>query len=231
MLRAILIFLFLTIPLPVSAEDEYEWEYTLIHSDLPLYNFEWHDFWPRGFNSPDVIAGCESKVAFGDWLFSPNPSDKFADDPSWYRFSSYGVFHCAANIRTAYELDELPDGEFSRGFFARIGHAKRDGQNWELWVLQQGIIPGSEYLLLARPAGDNGLVTSFTVLQSRCPKSNLLEARDMDVWTTSYCKVNSRRELLAYAKRMMGEPSLGMLVRADEKDKGPESDASDPSDN
>ena len=216
---------------PIVAEEEYEWEYTLIHSDLPLYDFGWKDFWPRGFSSPDVIAGCESKVAFGDWQFTPNPTDEFADDPSWYRFSNYGVFHCAANIRTAYELDELADGEFARGFFARIGAAKKVGEKWELWVLQQGMIPGSEYTLLARPAGDDGLVTSFTVLQSRCPKSNLIEAQNMDVWKTSYCKINSRRELLDYAKRMIGEPSLGTLVRAEDTEKGPETNASDPSGN
>lgn len=214
---------------PTLAEEEYEWEHTLIHSDLPLYDFEWDDFWPRGFNSPDVIAGCESRVAFGDWQFTPNPADEFAGDPVWYRISNYGVFHCAANIRTAYELEKLPDGDFSRGFFAKIGGGKKDGRDWELWVLQQGMIPGSEYVLFARPAGDDGLVTSFTVLQSRCPKSRLLEARHMDVWRTRYCKINSRRELLTHAKRMLAEPSLGILVRVDDTKEGSETDVPDPS--
>ena len=214
---------------PAFAEEEYEWEHTLIHSDLPLYDFEWENFWPRGFSSPGVIAGCDSRVAFGDWRFFPNPDDEFADDPSWYRISNYGVFHCAANIRTANELNELPAGDFSRGFFVKIGSAKNDGENWELWVLQQGMIPGSEYTLLARPQGDDGLVTSFTVLQSRCSKDHLLEAQNMDVWNTSYCKINSRRELLAYSQRMLKEPILGTLLLAETNNEGPETDASDPS--
>ncbi|QZD90248.1 hypothetical protein K3148_02250 [Qipengyuania aurantiaca] len=213
----------------ISAEEPYEWENSLIHSDLPLYDFEWDEFWPRGYSSPDVIAGCESRVAFGDWQFTPNPADEFAAGTNWYRFSHYGVFHCATNIRVAHELDELAGVDFSRGFFAKIGNAQKDGNRWELWVLQQGMIPGSEYTLMARPSGDDGLVTTFKVLQSRCPKSKLLEARNMDAWGTAYCKINSRRELLAFSRRMLAEPALGTLSRVETSEKGPETDASDPS--
>ena len=214
---------------PVLAEEEYEYENTLIHSDLPLYDFAWDDFWPRGFSSPDVIAGCESRVAFGDWQFAPNPEDEFAGDPVWYRISNYGVFHCAANIRTAYELDDLAEGDFSRGFFAKIGSTEKDGEEWELWVLQQGMLPGSEYTLLARPRGEEGLVASFSVLQSRCSKSDLREAHNMDIWSTSYCKINTRDKLLAYSKRMLAEPFYGTLSRVVIKEEGPETNVSDPS--
>ena len=144
-----------------EADEEYEWEYTPIHSDLPLYDFEWDDFWPRGIVGEDMIAGCETRVAFGDWQFRPNPADQFGYDPLWYRLSNYGVFHCATNIRSAAERGSLDEGEFSRGFFARIGKGRRGNQKFELWVLQEGMVPGSEYTLLARDPDDEGIVTSF----------------------------------------------------------------------
>ncbi len=218
---------------PVSAdeiEDDYEWAYTLIHSDLPLYDFEWDDFWPRSIAGEEIIAGCASRIAFGDWQFIPNPADEYGGDPSWYRLSNYGVFHCAINIRTAYERAELNEGEFSRGFFARIGRGKRGNQELELWVLQQGMVPGSEYTLLAREPDDEGVVAEFRVLQSRCPEENHLEARNMDIWTTSYCKINDRAQLLRFARQMLREPDFGSLQLVNEEKEGSEAEFSDPPD-
>ncbi|MBO6525670.1 hypothetical protein [Erythrobacter sp.] len=217
----------------VGGEDEkvYEWEYTLIHSDLPLYDFEWDDFWPRGMVGEDIIAGCETRVAFGDWQFTPNPADQFPHDPVWYRLSNYGAFHCATNIRTAPKRDELDEGPFSRGFFARIGEGRRDDRTFEIWVLQQGMIPGSEYTLLARNGGKDDLIRSFRVLQSRCPKSNLLKARNLDVWQTRYCKINDRHQLLRFARRMLREPDYGTLELIEGVEEGPETEAPDPIDN
>ena len=214
--------------MPVLAKDDYEWQQTLIHSDLPLYDFSWDDLWPRSFYAPDIIAGCESRVAFGDWQLAPNPANEFAEDPLWYRISNSGVFHCAASIRTAFERGELDAGEFSRGFFARIGEGKRNGETWELWVLQQGLVPGSDYLLLARKANSDELIITFSVLQSRCAKAALIEADNFDIWNTSYCKINTRGELLAVARRMLKEPDYGTLRRIEDGEKGPATEAADP---
>lgn len=214
--------------MPVLATDDYEWQQTLIHSDLPLYDFSWDDLWPRSFYAPDIIAGCESKVALGDWQFTPNPDDDFAEDPSWYRFSNYGAFHCAANIRTASERGELNAGEFARGFFARIGEGKRNGKTWELWVLQQGFRPGSEYLLLARQPNPEELVVTFSVLQSRCAQADLMEAGNFDIWNTSYCKINTRRDLRAFAQQMLTEPDYGSLRLIEGEEKGSTTEAADP---
>ena len=228
MLRPLILPVALASSVPAFAEDDYEWQQTLIHSDLPLYDFSWDDFWPRSFDAPGIIAGCESKVAFGDWLFIPNPDDEFAEEALWYSISNYGVFHCAANIRTASERDELGAGEFSRGFFARIGKGKRNGETWELWVLQQGLLPGSEYLLLARTANPDELVNTFSVLQSRCPNAKLLETDNLDIWNMRYCKLNTRRELVAYAKRMLAEPDYGTIHRIQDEEKGPATEIADP---
>jgi len=138
---------------PALAEDEkYVFEAELIHAPVPLYTFDWKQVWPRGMvPDADTIAGCASRVAFGDWRFTPNLEDEYAD-PWWLRVSNYGVFHCAANLLEADEREELGEGEFSRGLFAMIGEGSTDGRAWELWVLQKGFVPGSAYVLLAREA-------------------------------------------------------------------------------
>ena len=138
-------------------------------------------------------------------------------------------------VRPTFEL--LPNATnltrvpFSRGFFARIGEGRRDGRTFEIWVLQQGMIPGSEYTLLARNGGKDDLIRSFRVLQSRCPKSNLLKARNLDVWQTRYCKINDRHQLLRFARRMLREPDYGTLELIEGVEEGPETEAPDPIDN
>jgi len=212
---------------PARTQDDYEWEQMLIHLELPLYNFSWDEFWPRSFVATDVIASCISRVSFGDWQFTPHPDDEYGDT-AWHRFSHYGVFHCAANALTATEREELDDGDFSRGFFAKIGTSSRQGEKFELWVFQQGFVPGSSYLLLARPLGDDGIIKVFSVLQSRCPKSNIRRFDHMDSWQTSYCSINDRAELLSFAKQMLKEPELGKLKLVP-NEQGPDTEVSDPS--
>ncbi|KPP91249.1 hypothetical protein [Erythrobacter sp. HL-111] len=217
---------------PALAEDEkYVFEAELIHAPVPLYTFDWKQVWPRGMvPDADTIAGCASRVAFGDWRFTPNLEDEYAD-PWWLRVRNYGVFHCAANLLEADEREELGEGEFSRGLFAMIGEGSTDGRAWELWVLQKGFVPGSAYVLLAREAEGGDLVRRFTILQRRCPRGSVREASGMDVWTTRYCAVESRAELLALAKRMLREKPLGTLERVeDTNEEGPDTEASDPSD-
>ena len=217
---------------PALAEDEeYVFEAELIHSPVPLYTFDWEQVWPRGMvPDADTIAGCESRVAFGDWRFTPKEEDEYAD-PWWLRVSNYGVFHCAANLFEADEREELEEGEFSRGLFAVIGEGRTEGRAWELWVLQKGFVPGSDYVLLAREAEGGDLVRRFIVLQRRCPRGSMREASGMDGWTTRYCAVENRAELLALARRMLREKPLGTLeLMEDENDEGPDTEASDPSD-
>lgn len=219
---------------PAQAQDEeYVFEAERIHAPVPLYTFDWEQVWPRSFSEgegKDWSFGCESRVAFGDWRFTPNAQDEYAD-PWWLRVSNYGVFHCAANLFEADEREELDDGQFSRGLFAMIGEGSVKGREWEIWVLQEGFVPGSDYLLLAREPGGEDLVKAFTVLQSRCPRKSLREADGMDVWRTRYCAIESRAELLALARRMLREKPLGTLEwGGDKNEEGPDTEAPDPSD-
>ncbi|MEG3148477.1 hypothetical protein U1769_01170 [Sphingomonas sp. ZT3P38] len=184
-----------------------------IHSILPLYTFDWAETWPRGFSSGDDF-GCSSRVAFGDWRFTPNPSDD-AGDEHWERFSNYGVVHCAAIMTTADKQDELKEAPWKYGFFVQLGKTRKGSATWELWALQKGTVPGSEYTLLARePAG--GTIERFTVLQQRCPAGTQVEAKGLDIWTTRYCAINARAELLSLARRMLALPARGVIERVAE---------------
>lgn len=220
--------------LPLSAQentDEPRYEADeladdLIHSDLPLYDFEWQEFWPRGIDEPEVIAGCTSRVAFGDWKFSPSSEDW--SNPYWLRVQNYGAFHCFANFYASDEKSGLEEGEFSRGFFVKIGDFKTGGQNQELWAIQEGTRPGSGYTLLSRQPKE-GLVTRFTVLQHRCPREKMrgLDVR-IDIAPVEYCSINSRDELLEFAREMALLQPQGELVLSP-KEKGPDTQAPDPS--
>lgn len=193
--------------------DEAEVALDLIHAPLPLYTFDWPDLWPRSFTDEESF-GCTSRVAFGDWQFVSEQSD-YGGLSGWMRMENYGVFHCAANLHEADEREELAEGEFSRGLFALIGEGQTAGKTYELWVLQQGFIPGSNYILLARDPSlkQEGTIARFYVLQRECPDARLRKAEGMDVWSTSYCAIESRDELLALARRMLRKPFVGAFVR------------------
>lgn len=189
-----------------------------LHSDLPLYTFEWEGIWPRAFRSDDEF-GCTTRVAWGDWRFTR--ADAEDREGSWERFTNYGVFHCAAILRAASERAELDEAQWRYGFFVHLGRDRLKSQHWELWALQKGTVPGSEYILLAREAGGDKLIKGFRVLQRRCPAGRVREAGDFDVWATRYCAIDSRSELLALARRMLRLPPLGTIAWAAE---APESD-------
>ena len=53
----------------------------------------------------------------------------------------------------------------------------------------------------------------------------------MVVWARDYCKINGRAELLRFARRMLREPDYGTLELAKAIEEGPETEASDPSNN
>jgi hypothetical protein len=195
------------LPAAAPAQDGAELVAEHLHSAVPLYSFDWKDMWPRSFHEGDEF-GCASRVSFGDWRFVP--TDPRPDNEHWSRFSNYGVFHCAAIFRSAEKRDKLDEAKWSYGFFVRLGKARLGSGRWELWALQKGMVPGSEYTLLAREEGE-GVVDSFSVLQRRCPPGRSMEARGMDVWSTRYCLVASRAELLSLGRRMLRQPPLGTI--------------------
>lgn len=189
-----------------DADEEPEFHAELVHSDVPLYGLG-DDLHPQNFSNGDEF-GCMSRVATGDWMLKR--SDVHDDDPQWLRLANYGVFHCAIVESDAYDRTELDKSGYRYSFFVEIGKARVSGKDVELWVLQSGTTPGSDYMLLSRVPAD-GIIASFDVLQKRCPAKNRREGPQMDVWNTRYCAINSRAELTALAKAMVKLPSLGKL--------------------
>ena len=181
-----------------------------IHSPLPLYTFDWEETWPRNFSSGDEF-GCTSRVPFGDWRFTPSRNNSFGEQ-HWERFTNYGVFHCSAIMRTADEQSGLDEARWEYGFFVQLGTARAAGVKWELWALQKGVNPGSEYTLLAREP-NSARIEQFVVLQQRCPSGTRLEAKGLDIWVTRYCAINSRAELLSLSRKMLALPPLGVIER------------------
>jgi hypothetical protein len=202
----------LALPAPAQARRDSEFIVDHVHSSLPLYTFEWDHLWPRGFTN-GLEFGCRSRIEFGDWRFTPAASNE-SEEESWYRFGNYGAFHCAAIVRHANEQTELEAARFDYGFFVQLGNVRHQSTEWELWALQVGMRPGSEYILLAREAHKSGLVVDFQVLQQRCPRGLIREARGLDVWSTRYCAIDSRAELLSLARSMLKLPAVGTIVRA-----------------
>lgn len=211
--------LFVSSPLAAQGDEgEAEFVDELIHSDLPLYTFDWKDLWPRNFYNDDSF-GCLSRVSSGDWEFRSDPVNEDGE-AYWYRFEIWGGMHCAATLRSAYEREELGESLFNRGFFVRMGESTLNGGSWELWALQQGTIPGSDYILLARQAGDEGVIESFRVLQRRCPEGHMREMGGFDSWLTDYCAINSQAELLGLAQSMLQRRPLGILRRVGDSPDG-----------
>lgn len=190
------------------AEQDETPEDQLIHSDLPLYDFSFEEVWPHHFTTDDGSFGCTSRVAFGSWTYT-----NFEGETEIWQIDNYGVFHCAAIFRNAPTKAELEQADTKYGLAIRLGTALHGGKRIELWAFQTGMVPGSDYILLAREPGE-GIVKSFAVLQRACRNSQLRQlgrGRTMDIWTTRYCSVNSRAELFALAKRMLALQPLGKL--------------------
>lgn len=153
-------------------------------------------------------------MAWGDWRFIRADAEDGAE--SWERFTNYGVFHCAAILRAADDLAELARAQWKYGFFVRLGKGRLRSQAWELWALQIGTVPGSDYVLLAREESEERLIKSFRVLQRHCPAGGIREAEGLDIWATRYCRIESRADLLALARRMLRLPPLGTISWAAE---------------
>ena len=195
---------------PVIGQSLNEMASDLVHSDLPIFGHGSDNEWPQHFHDEDSF-GCTSRVAFGDWAFRETGAE-VEDDVQWYRFSNYGVFHCWANTFRAYERARLDGADFHPSFFAFLGSTSVDGSDIELWAVQMGARPGSEYLLLSRAPAD-GLIENFAVLQTECPRANVRDAGSLDILLTRYCVVNSRTDMIRLARRMVQRPPLGTLTR------------------
>ena len=182
----------------------------LLHSDLPIFGRGSDNEWPQHLYGEDLF-GCASRVRFGDWVFQET-SVEAESDTQWYRFSNNGVLHCWANTFRAYERARLDDAEFHPSFFVFLGNTSFDQSDIELWTIQIGARPGSEYLLLSRAPTD-GMIEKFTVLQTACPRANVRDAGSLDILSTRYCAVNSRSELIRLARSMAKRSPLGTLAR------------------
>jgi hypothetical protein len=192
-----------------SAQSPQEMASDVVHSDLPIFGHGDDNEWPQHFYDDDSF-GCTSRVAFGDWAFREAGGDE--GDAEWYRFTNYGVFHCWANTFRSYERERLDGADFHPSFFVLLGTARSGGAEVELWAIQIGARPGSEYLLLSRTPGD-GLIDNFNVLQTECSRGSVRDAGSLDILLTRYCAINSRSELIRLARRMVQRPPLGTLIR------------------
>lgn len=179
----------------------------IIHADTPLFGSETEDKWPQAFTDQDGGGfGCASRVAFGDWEVRPADPD---DEPYWYRISNYGVFHCWANVAEASERAALDHAAYLPSFFIPLGKAGAS----ELWALQTGAVPGSDYLLLAR-VPEEGVIKGFTLLQRDCTGRAMRKGRPLDIIDTSYCHVATPADLRRMARQMAKRKPLGMLMLA-----------------
>lgn len=181
---------------PVAAQ-----ETEVIHSDAPLWAPGSAKVWPQHLVDPNVF-GCQHALMLGRWRYTTG--DEETEPEAWYRFDNYGFMHCWMNISEAYEPDAF--GDVRPGFLIEIGKAGEV----ELWALQFGARPGSDYLLLSRPPGA-GPIDRFNVLQRTCSRSQVRGGRTLDILLTRYCAINTKQELIALARRMAKRPALGVL--------------------
>lgn len=211
----LLVALAASLAVPMSAQEPAAFRGDLLHADLPLFGDETRDKWPQHFDDPaSGDLGCTSRVAFGDWQFRPRKTGD-EDDASWYRITNYGVFHCWALVGAADDRSRLDGSERRPAYFVLL---ERRSER-ELWTLQLGARPGSEYLLLSR-APTAGLVTEFTILQRVCPEPLLRKRKSLDILLTDYCGIGTTEQLRQIGRRMMHLPPLGTLIRVESPKEG-----------
>lgn len=192
-------------PLSANAQE-------LIHSDLPLWGYgDRKQMWPRSLDDEGGF-GCAHNMKLGDWkLTISEPGQE--PDVRWFRFELYGAIHCFLNVQEADERGGLDAAQVRHAFLVDLGAAKAGQRPVDIWALQLGTRPGSDYLLLASDP-ERGTAEGFRVLQARCPQANLREGEPIDILITSYCSVGSQAELKALAHRMAKLDPLGELALA-----------------
>jgi hypothetical protein len=180
-----------------------------VHSDLPLFSGANEELWPRGFVSEDSF-GCTSRIAFGDWKQTISREEGGDPDVEWLRFGNYGVFHCAIVESSAGERADLVRAGFKHSWFVELGTASGPVGRIELWALQSGARPGSDYLLLSRKPG-TGTIKTFHILQLKCARNQIRQGKSLDSWRTDYCSVNSASEWRSLAHKMAKLPPAGTI--------------------
>lgn len=182
----------------------------LIHADLPLWGYgDREQMWPRSTNDSEGF-GCAHNMKLGDWkLTTPEPGEE--PDVQWFRFELYGAIHCFLNVQEADDASGLDAARIRHAFIVDLGPAKAAKGSVNIWALQLGTRPGSDYLLLASDP-ERGTAEGFSVLQARCPKANLREGEPIDILDTSYCSIRSQAELRALAQRMAKLAPIGELA-------------------
>ena len=195
---------------PALAQDN-----DLIHSDAPLWKPGSDKVSPSHFVDGDSF-GCAHRMKLGVWRYTETASDAEAhsvEDDTWYRFTSYGVFHCWMNVSMGYEPGKFMDSR--PGFLIELG----DMGGKQLWAFQVGARPGSDYLLLARSASDRA-IDRFEVLQRECSKAQLRGGPSLDILMTRYCAINSQEDMVALARRMAKRPPVGVMAFEREEPEG-----------
>lgn len=187
---------------PAAAEHD-----DLIHADLPLWTEQYEQMWPRAFHDKDSF-GCAHTIRLGDWRLQSAGKD---DPDEWLRLENYGVMHCYLVERRAYVRAGLTGGGWRYSVIVQLGRAPTPKGEAELWALQSGARPGSDYLLLATPAKREGVIAKFDVLRRECPSGKFRDAGAIDILLTGYCAIDTRDELVKLARRMAGLPPLAVL--------------------
>jgi len=211
----LLAFILLALSNPAAARGR-------VHSDLPLFTGRLYQLWPHSFSDKDGW-GCTSRIAFGDWKYV-EPREEAEPDIEWVRLRNYGVFHCAVVEEWSYDREHLGQRGFKHSWFVELGRTQRGKSTLELWALQSGTVPGSEYLLLTRSA-EPGLIKTFEVLPVDCPHEYQRKGAPIDVWGVNYCVINSAEELRSFARKMARRGPIGTLTYVDQVSK--ESEAGD----
>jgi len=170
-----------------------------VHSDLPLFSGEHEELQPHSIVDPGSI-GCASRIATGDWKYVEKREDR-EPEVEWLRLRNYGAIHCAATEEWDYDREQSGGRGFKYSWFVQLGAAKRANSTVELWALQSGARPGSDYLLLARTPSP-GLIKNFEVLPIECPKRFERKGNGPDIWRSDYCAINTAEQLRLFAKQM-----------------------------
>jgi hypothetical protein len=186
---------------------EYEFGAELIHSDVPLWSAYDEEVWPRKFTDDDGSFGCAWQVKLGDWKITLHDGEE-----DWIRFSNYGVFHCYTMVsETADDRAELNQAPSKQSYFIDLGNHKINGQQVELWAIQRGARPGSDYTLLSREANTRPTAV-FNLLQATCPEGKMRKGPSLDILLTGYCSINTKQELTSLALSMAKIRPLGKLT-------------------
>lgn len=120
------------------------------------------------------------------------------------RLGNYGVMHCAMVEGRAFGRERLAHGAWRYSYMVELGRAPSPRGEVELWALQSGTRPGSDYMLLSRSVRDTkeAVIARFDVLPVECPRENVRDGASIDIFLTDYCAVNSQEDLVRIARRM-----------------------------